>query len=133
MGFYVSPYNVNFDLKLFNPDDASVKQLFRFIPTLTESNSYRITSQYFGPTRSLTYDIRSGYLGFNQTNNTATSQHWFVYWADGGNNLIVPYGADRLYLTADSTGKISVEFSESFCAWCLIEDGDFMGSHKPQP
>ncbi|CAF1126122.1 unnamed protein product [Rotaria sordida] len=108
-------------------------RLFRFIPVLEMTpDIYRITSKYLGPTRSLLFDRSQNYLGFNQTNHTATNQHWFVRLRDTGDYSIRPVDAPQFLLTSNrGTYKVTVELNEYFCAWCLIEDGDFIGPIAP--
>ncbi|UJR17997.1 hypothetical protein I4U23_004898 [Adineta vaga] len=117
-------------LGLYRSDFPYSIPLFRFIPVEdTSPNIYRITSRFFGPTRSLLFDRSQTYLGFNRTNHTATSQHWSVELTNSGNYVIKPVDEPEMYLTADAENyKITVEFKEHSCAWCLIEGGDFIGA-----
>lgn len=119
---------------LFSNDVDAVARLFRFIPlNYPYSGVYRIISQFFGPTRSLVFDSNNNYLGFNQTNNTLVNQHWYVGVTDHGSYVIMPYAETRMYLTVDPRNyKITVEDQESFCAWSLIEEGDFIGARAPK-
>ncbi len=125
-------YNGYNDLHLYDNGYYAVR-LFRFIPVEgTKPNIYRITSRFFGPTRSLLFDRKQEYLTFNQTNHTATNQHWSVELTNSGNYAIKPIDEPEMYLTGDASSyKISVENEESSCLWCLIEDGDFIGATVP--
>ncbi|CAF1403538.1 unnamed protein product [Adineta ricciae] len=117
-------------LQVWHTTIPEVMRLFRFIPVEEGGipNNYRITSQFFGPTRSLVYDSDQNYLGFNRTNHTSTSQHWRVELTDGGNYMIYQAAKPHLYLTKSYEPYIlTVAGTEYFCAWCLIEEGDFIG------
>ncbi|CAF1341420.1 unnamed protein product [Adineta ricciae] len=95
-------------------------------------NIYRITSRFFGPTRSLVFNGSLKDPGFNQTNHTATNQHWYVELANSGNYIINPVDRPEMYLTADANdGRIIIDYKEHSCAWCLIEDDDFIGAKSP--